>query len=146
MGRLRKQINEILEIKIQRKRGISFFVNITLTVLIFLNTVAIVLHTVPSIGGRFNQFFLDFEVFSVTIFTIEYLLRVWSCVERPEYRHWFFGRLRFIFSAWGIIDLLAIFPFFLFLFRYRSGFCQNSKDTADFPPFQGLAATFMPYA
>lgn len=124
MSTFRKEINEILEIKYRRKRGVSFFFNISLSILIFLNTVAIILHSVPSIGQTYNQLFLDFEVFSVTIFSIEYILRVWSCVERPEYRHPVYGRLKFIFSIWGLIDLLAIFPFFYSYFSTDLGFVR----------------------
>lgn len=121
---VRKKVNEVLEIKFQRKRGVSFVVNIGLSILIFLNTVAIILHTVPSIGNRFDPFFLDFEVFSVAVFSVEYLLRVWSCVERKEFSHPFWGRIKFIFSAWGIIDLLAIFPFYFSLFATDLGFVR----------------------
>ncbi len=121
---LRQKVNEVLEIKIRRKRGISFVVNIALSILIFLNTLAIILHTVPSIGILYDQFFLDFEVFSVIIFTIEYILRVWSAVERPEYSHPFYGRIKFIFSAWGLVDLLAIFPFYYSYLRTDLGFVR----------------------
>ena len=121
---LRKKVNEVLEIKFQRKRGLSFFVNISLSILIFLNTVAIILHTVPSIGKKFDFFFLEFEVFSVAIFSVEYLLRVWSCVEREEFGHPFWGRIKFIFSPWGLIDLLAIFPFYFSLFATDLGFVR----------------------
>lgn len=121
---LRAKVNEVLEIKFERKRGIGFLVNISLSILIFLNTVAIILHTVPSIGRRFDTFFLDFEVFSVIIFSIEYLLRVWSCVERKEYQHPFKGRLKYIFSAWGVIDFLAIFPFYFSLLSTDLGFVK----------------------
>ncbi|MGR3811362.1 ion transporter [Jiulongibacter sp. NS-SX5] len=124
MSRLRKKVNEVLEIKLQHNRGWSFVVNISLSVLIFLNTTAIILNTVPSINENFGKFFLDFEIFSVAIFTIEYLLRVWSCVERKEYKHWFFGRLKYIFSVWGIIDFLAIFPFFYSYFNADLGFIK----------------------
>jgi voltage-gated potassium channel len=121
---LRKQVNEILEIKFRKVRGFGFYVNISLSLLIFLNTVAIILHTVPELAKSYGNFFLEFEVFSVTIFTVEYLLRVWSCVERPEYKHPLIGRLKFIFSAWGLIDLLAIFPFFYSYFATDLGFVR----------------------
>lgn len=121
---LRKRVHDILEIKFQRKRGLSFFVNISLSILIFLNTVAIILNTVPSIGNQFRRFFLDFELFSVAVFSIEYIMRVWSCVENHEYRHPFWGRLKFIFSPWGIIDFLAIFPFYFSFFTTDLGFVK----------------------
>lgn len=121
---LRSKVNEVLEVKFERKRGVGFLVNISLSILIFLNTVAIILHTVPSIGRRFDQFFLDFEVFSVIVFSIEYLLRVWSSVERKEYKHPFWGRVKYIFSVWGIIDFLAIFPFYFSLLSTDLGFVK----------------------
>ncbi len=120
----RQRVNEVLEIKIKRQRGVSFVLNIALSILIFLNTLAIILHTVPSIGKKYVQFFFDFEVFSVIIFTIEYLFRVWSCVEREEFQHPFYGRLKFIFSPWGLIDLLAIFPFYYSYFTTDLGFVR----------------------
>jgi voltage-gated potassium channel len=46
-------------------------------------------------------------------FTLEYALRVWSCVEGLRYRQPWRGRLRFIFSALALIDLLAVLPFYL---------------------------------
>lgn len=121
---LRKEVSEILEIRFRKKRGVGFYVNIGLSVLIFLNTVAIILHTVPFIGREYSSLFLDFEVFSVAVFTVEYILRVWSCVERPEYRHFFYGRLKFVFSPWGLIDFLAIFPFFYSYFATDLGFVR----------------------
>ncbi|MFT6880744.1 MAG: voltage-gated potassium channel [Arcticibacterium sp.] len=121
---LRKEVNKVLEIKFKDKRGVGFAINVSLTILIFLNTVAIILHTVPSIGVRHNKFFLEFEVFSVAVFTVEYLLRVWSCVEDPQYEHPFYGRLKFIFSVWGLIDLLAIFPFYYSYFTADLGFVK----------------------
>ena len=47
------------------------------------------------------------------IFSIEYLLRLWSCVYVDKYRHPIFGRIKYIFSLMAIIDLIAIAPFYL---------------------------------
>ncbi len=116
MPSLRKQIHDTLEISLRQKNGIGFVINLFLTLIIFLNTIAIILHTVPEIKQNYDPYFLDFEVFSVIIFTIEYILRLWSCVENEQYKHPISGRFRFIFSAWGLIDLLAILPFFLSFF------------------------------
>ena len=106
---LRKQVYNILEITWRRKRGASFWVNIFLTVVISLNAIAIILDTIPSIQKKYHRFLLDFEVFSVIIFTIEYLLRLWSCVEEERFKHPIKGRLKFIFSAWyGLSSLRQI--------------------------------------
>ena len=90
--------------------------NIILITIITLNAIAIVLHTVPTINQRYERLFSDFEIFSVVFFTIEYLLRLWVCVEHDRYRHWFWGRLRYVLSTRALIDLLAIFPFYFTLF------------------------------
>ncbi|MDZ7896805.1 MAG: ion transporter [Arcicella sp.] len=124
MASLRKQIHHILEVSIRRKSGVGFFINISLTVIIFLNTLSIILHSVPSIRQDYEQFFHEFEIFSVAIFSIEYILRLWSCVENETYKHPIKGRLRFVFSVWGLIDLLAILPFFASLFTKDLGFIR----------------------
>ncbi|GAB3641133.1 ion transporter [Spirosoma arcticum] len=116
MHSLRRTLYRILETSSGKRRGVSLVFNITLISIITLNAVAIVLHTVPEYNQRFARLFYDFELFSVGFFTIEYLLRVWVCVENDRYRHWFRGRLRYMLSASAIIDLLAIIPFYVTLF------------------------------
>ena len=98
-------------------------VNLFIIGLIALDSVAIVLHSVPEIREHptWAQIFVDFEIFSVIVFTIEYGLRVWASVESPEYSDPLWGRIKFIFSAWALVDLFAIFPFYLTLFTTDFG-------------------------
>lgn len=125
MATLRNAVNATLQIKFQKQQGkLSFLVNIFLAILIFLNTLAIILHSIPSLRIKYERIFIDFEVFSVAIFVIEYLLRIWSIVEQHQYKHPIKGRIKYIFSAWGIIDFLAIFPFFISLFTTDLGFLR----------------------
>jgi len=121
---LRKYIHRILEITWHRKLGLSFWANIFLTIIISLNAIAIILDTVPSIHNKYHQFLLDFEVFSVIVFTIEYILRIWSCVESPAFSHPVIGRLKFTISVWGLVDLLSIVPFYLSIFITDLGFIR----------------------
>ncbi len=75
--------------------------------LILLNTLAAILETVQSFYKSYS------EVFSVIIFSVEYVLRVWSCTCDPAYAGTIKGRLKYILSFGAIIDLLAILPFYL---------------------------------
>ncbi len=86
--------------------------------LILLNILAIMLETVASINASYENIFYYFEVFSVAVFTIEYMLRVWSCTEDKvnDYSNPITGRIKYIMSPMAIIDLLAFLPFYLTMF------------------------------
>jgi voltage-gated potassium channel len=71
--------------------------------LIFLSIIAFTISTFPDNSAITIEVLNIFELFCVIIFSIEYLLRVY--VSRKP--------LRYIFSFYGIIDLLAILPFYL---------------------------------
>lgn len=78
--------------------------------LILLNLVAVILETVPELADRYGVAFDVFEAVSVAIFSVEYLLRLWSCTSNPKYRHPVFGRIRFALTPMALIDLIAIAP------------------------------------
>lgn len=87
--------------------------DIFLLSLIFLNLVAVALETVDTLFEQYRLWFRGFEIFSVAVFTVEYLLRVWSCTAKKAYQHPIWGRLKFMITPLAIIDLLAIIPFYL---------------------------------
>ena len=93
-------------------------VNPILICLIIANVIAVILESDDNIGREYSIEFALFEILSVSIFTIEYLLRVWSSVEFHHYKHYssLRARLCYIISPVAIIDLLAIAPFFISLF------------------------------
>jgi len=96
----------------------SHFVDIALIVLIGINVLAVVLETVEGLASEYGTLFQNFEIFSVAVFSIEYLARLWTCVESVEerYRHPIKGRFRYMMSPMALIDLVAILPFFLVFF------------------------------
>jgi voltage-gated potassium channel len=83
--------------------------------LILLNVIAVILGTVDTIKSQYGTVLRGFEVFSVLVFTVEYALRIWSCVEAEEYDGSVAGRLRFGRSFYSVIDLVAIAPFYISL-------------------------------
>ena len=90
----------------------SQYVDMTLFILIILNIAAVCLESVKHIGNEYKLVFNAFEIFSVVIFSIEYLLRVWSAPARNDLGDSpdLIKRMKYIFSFTGLIDFLAIIP------------------------------------
>lgn len=84
--------------------------------LIILNVFSLLLASYKEIFTEFKVFFELFEIFSVIIFSIEYVLRLWTAELHFEKGTGFSKRLRFSLSTYGLIDLIAILPFYLPLF------------------------------
>jgi voltage-gated potassium channel len=112
----KKRVLEILE-QAQEGDRTSRFVDRFLSFLIVTNILAVSLESVESIGIAYRQAFLIFEYVSVTIFGIEYLLRIWASAERTSgAAQTVIGRrLAYIFSFNGLVDLIAILPSLLAL-------------------------------
>ena len=115
---LRRRTFDILEVA-RGKDRISVFCDRILIFVIAVNVVAVTLETVESIRHDWALHFYLLELISVAIFTLEYILRVWSCVEAPDditsTKDAVYHRIRYIFSPMAIIDLVAFLPFYLSL-------------------------------
>jgi voltage-gated potassium channel len=80
-------------------KGFDYFIQI----LIILSLLAFSLETLPNNSEWLMNFLNAFETVCVILFSIEYLLRIYVA-KNP---------LKYIFSFYGFIDLLAILPFYL---------------------------------
>jgi voltage-gated potassium channel len=108
----RQRIWEVLEFtKPGDRAGRSFAIFILS--LIFLNVLAVIVGTVDSVARRYGTVLYAFEVVSIAVFTIEYVLRLWLCVSDPRYRGGIRGRLRFAISGMALVDLVSVLPFYL---------------------------------
>ena len=93
----------------------AWWIAAAIVTLIILNALAVVLGSDHEHFLQFRSAFHVFELFSVAVFTIEYLLRAWVAPENPAYQGqsaWL-ARLRYLVSPVAIIDLLAILPAYL---------------------------------
>ena len=116
--RARKRTAEILY-SADKDDPLTQYVDIALIVLISLNVLAVILESVDSIRQLLEVPFYYFEVCSVAVFTVEYLARLWSVIDNPwhdNHAHPLHGRVRYVFSWFALIDLLAIAPFYLSMF------------------------------
>lgn len=109
---IRRRTYEVLTVASDAD-SISHVFDQFLLALILLNAVAVITASVQSLGTEYARWFRGFEIFSVAIFSIEYVLRAWACVENPRYSHPISGRLRYLLTPLALVDLLAVLPFYL---------------------------------
>ena len=111
--RVKRRTFEIMEGEVPDKY--SQFVEIFIALLVVANVIGIILESVPEIHEAFEHQFHLFDMFSVAVFSIEFVMRVWSYSEK--YIHtggtaWD-GRKEYVFSFYGIIDFVSTVPFYL---------------------------------
>ena len=93
------------------KGSASWYFDIFIITLIVLNVLAIILESVVSLHERFSDVFYTVEIISVAVFTIEYLLRVWTADLDPAYNKPVSGNIKYALTPMAIIDLLAVLPY-----------------------------------
>jgi voltage-gated potassium channel len=94
---------KIMVTTLNTKLGKTF--TIFIQILILLSLLSFSLETLPNLSNSSKDILELFELFCVIIFSLEYILRLYFA----EYK------LKYIFSFYGIIDLLAILPFYITL-------------------------------
>lgn len=77
--------------------------DLSIQVLIVISLVSFSIETLPDLSTSMRRWLRAFEVFTVVVFTAEYLTRL-AVAER---------KASFVFSFWGIVDLMAILPFYV---------------------------------
>ena len=97
---MKKRLYEII-FEADTKSGKLF--DLALIFLILISIVVVLLESVPRNSPELTELLQRAEWVITGLFTLEYLLRIWA-VQRPR---------GYIFSFYGIIDLLAILPSFL---------------------------------
>ena len=114
--RLDRRLYDLLETR--HLHGWGFATQAGLFLLIVANVIAVVLETVEPLAKAHAGFFHWFEIGSVAIFLVEYVLRLYACTASPreQFHHPVLGRLRFALTPMAVIDLVAILPLFFLLF------------------------------
>jgi voltage-gated potassium channel len=84
--------------------------NYFLAVLIALNVIAVILESVQSLEEAWLYQFRAFEWFSVSVFSLEYILKLWSITEDARYRRPIAGRLKYALTFQALVDVISIAP------------------------------------
>jgi voltage-gated potassium channel len=114
---LRRKAYLILEDS-NHKTFISNFINSCLILLIFVNVTATIFESEPGLHEKYFFYFLTLEISSLALFMVEYIVRLWCCVEvhNPKRLSNAHLRMNYFRSPIAIIDLIAILPSLMALF------------------------------
>ena len=111
--RLRPRIYHLLES--DSPTSAAKWLRLFIGLLILANVIAVIAESHSDVYATYGRSLEMFNIISVVAFTIEYVLRVWVSVENPMYAGagpWR-ARSAYVFSFVGIVDCLAIAPFYL---------------------------------
>ncbi|XVH33669.1 ion transporter (plasmid) [Haloferacaceae archaeon DSL9] len=110
-ARLKERTAEVLHVGRDGElvNPIDYFI----ATLIILNVGVVILATVDSIATDYAGPLALFTLFSIGVFTVEYLARVWSCTAVEGFEGPISGRVRYLGQPYMLIDLLAVAPFYL---------------------------------
>jgi voltage-gated potassium channel len=90
------------------------WVELALQVLILTNVVAVILETVPEVRAAIGEWLDRLELFSIAVFTIEYVARLWSVPAAGRYGTGpLRSRIRYAVTPLAIVDLAVILPAYL---------------------------------
>jgi len=95
------------------------FFDLFIVVWVLISVLAVILESVDSIHYNLSVEFIVLDAVAVLVFSFEYLMRLYSCVEEPRFQRTFAGRLSYATKPVAIIDFLAIIPFFLEVFLHH---------------------------
>ena len=99
----RARIHEVI---FEARTPLGKFFDIALLWCILLSVLIVILESVEAVDARFHMWFLGAEWILTGLFTVEYILRI-ICIGKP---------LKYIFSFYGMVDLLSILPTYLGFF------------------------------
>ncbi|BDD08758.1 hypothetical protein FUAX_11900 [Fulvitalea axinellae] len=111
LNTIKSKVAEMLVINSNREG--NKFLEAFISVLILANVVVVMLESFKGYKLKYGAFFEVFEVVTVSVFSVEYLLRLWVADIRYPKAGTVGSRVKFVLSGGGLIDLLAILPFYL---------------------------------
>ena len=108
---LKLRIFEIIE-KAEKGDILSVIFDYFIISLICINSLSVFIETFP-ISDRTEELLYKIELFSIIVFSLEYLLRVWTAEFLYENISPFKAKIKYIFSFMALIDFFSIIPFYI---------------------------------
>ena len=110
--KIRQKIFNLID-EDQSNNKADVFVHYFISALIIINVIALFLESYENINADYKVLFWYIEIFSIIVFSIEYVIRIWTAdLEYKDVKP-YKARLKYIFSFMGIIDLISVLPFYL---------------------------------
>ncbi len=113
--KIKRRIYEILD-KARPGDIASHIFDLSMMTLIITNILAIFIETFD-ISPYFKRLMDNFETFSVIVFTVEYVLRLWVAPYQYQDIQPWRARIKYFFTFMAIVDLLAILPYYMPFWR-----------------------------
>jgi len=107
--RAKTRVHEILEGEPSHDRA-AFVIQAFLAIVILTNTAAVVLFTLPELQIQVRNQLFSLITICISIFTVEYVLRLWSCTHNPSLKGMVMDRLRYATQFYMVIDFISIIP------------------------------------
>jgi voltage-gated potassium channel len=108
--RVRRQLFHILH-KPSPDNPIAKYVNYILAAFILINCVAVAVETLPALYEHYKTIFLWLEGGSTALFAVEYIVRLWVCVEQEKLSKPLAGRLKYALQPLSLLDFIVIATF-----------------------------------
>jgi voltage-gated potassium channel len=99
---LRKRLHDII---FEADSPVGKWFDIILLILIMLSVITVAAETIPGLSEKYGKIFFVLEWFFTVLFTLEYILRIYT-VDNPK---------KYITSFYGLVDLFSILPTYLSL-------------------------------
>lgn len=112
---IKKRVFDILE-RNDEKDFVANIFSVFILVLILMSMMVIILQSFSEIATKYEKAFNIFEVVTVTVFTLEYLLRLWTADLKYQQIKKYQARVKYALTFMALVDLLAIVPFYLPMF------------------------------
>ena len=113
--KFRHELNRVFDDNLQTKQWYNYL-DYVIIGLIIISTIEVFLSTYDGIVERYAKWLHFVDVFTTIFFTIEVTLRIW-CADLLDSKYkGFWGRVRYCFSFYGMIDILSTYPFYLNFF------------------------------